>query len=165
MTIAMLLAMDRNNGIGIDNKLPWRLPADMAYFRKVTKGRTVLMGRKTHESIGKPLPNRLNVIVTRDPSYKAEGCVVEHSLEEALRRHNPADDELIVIGGAEICKAAMPYTDKLYITHIYHEFAADTFFPEIEASVWEVTSREPGVKDEENPYDYEFVVYERKTGT
>ncbi|KIL39163.1 dihydrofolate reductase [Gordoniibacillus kamchatkensis] len=163
MTISLLLAMDRNRGIGVDNKLPWRLPADLAYFKRLTTGHTVLMGRRTYESIGKPLPNRHNVVVTRDRSYRAEGCEIVHDLEEALRRYEgKGGDELFVIGGGEIFNAALPVADKLYITYIDHEFAADTFFPAVDENAWQLVSREPGVKDERNPYDYEFRVYERR---
>lgn len=161
MTVSFLLAMDRRGGIGIDNKLPWRLPADLAYFKRLTLGHTVLMGRRTYESIGKPLPKRRNIVVTRDRGYKAEGCEVVHDLEAALERFG-REDELFVIGGSEIFKAALPEADKLYITYIDHEFAADTFFPAVEEAQWRLVSREPGVKDERNPYDYEFLVYERR---
>jgi dihydrofolate reductase len=161
MTISLLLAMDRNNGIGIDNKLPWRLPADMAYFKRLTEGHTVLMGRRTYESIGRPLPNRRNVVVTRDRSWRAAGCEVVHDLGEALERYG-REDELFVIGGGEVFAAVMPFADKLYITRIEHEFAADTFFPAVDESVWRLVSRVPGVKDERNPYDYAFLVYENR---
>lgn len=157
--ITFILAMDRNRGIGVDNKLPWHLPADLKFFRLTTTGHAVLMGRKTYESIGKPLPNRTNVVLTRDPEYKAEGVTVIHSPEEAVRQFE--DGELFVIGGAEIFNHLMPYADKLLVTHIDHEFEADTYFAEIPESEWRVTSRTPGVTDEKNPYRFEFVTYER----
>jgi dihydrofolate reductase len=125
-------------------------------------GHTVLMGRKTYESIGNPLPKRRNVILTRDREYHAEGCETVHSVEEALERYrSEADGELFVIGGAEVYKLFMPHADKLYVTEIAEQFEADTFFPEIDASVWKAAAREKGVKNEKNPYEYEFVTYER----
>ncbi|MDF2958422.1 MAG: dihydrofolate reductase [Paenibacillus sp.] len=162
MTISMIYAMDEQRGIGIDNKIPWRLPEDMAFFRRTTSGHTVLMGRKTYESIGKPLPKRRNVILTRDSRFTAEGCEVVHSVEAALEQfRNEADEELFVIGGAEIYGLFMPHADRLYVTEIAHRFEADAFMPEIDASEWKVSSRVKGIKDDKNPYDYEFVTYER----
>jgi len=165
MIISMIFAMDEQRGIGVDNKIPWRLPEDMAFFRKTTSGHTVLMGRKTYDSIGKPLPKRRNVILTRDKSFAVEGCEVVHSVEEALERFgggsSAADDELFVIGGAEVYSLFLPHADKLYITEIAHRFEADTFLPEIDLSQWTVTSRVKGIKDDKNRYDYEFVTYER----
>ncbi|TDF94066.1 dihydrofolate reductase [Paenibacillus piri] len=162
MTISMIFAMDERRGIGIDNKIPWRLPEDMAFFRKTTNGHTVLMGRKTYESIGKPLPKRHNVILTRDSGFKADGCEVVHSVDEALKRYaGVPDEELFIMGGAEVYSLFMPHADKLYITEIAHSFEADTFMPEIDAAQWKAVSRTTGVKDEKNRYDYEFVTYER----
>lgn len=161
MTISLLLAMDRNNGIGFENKLPWRLPADLKYFKETTLGHTIVMGRKTFEAIGsKPLPGRLNVVLTRDRGFEAEGCETAHSLEETLERYG-GEDELFIIGGGEIFVKAMPYADKLYITVIDHEFQVDTYFPEVDAAEWRIASERPGVRDERNPYDYVFRVYER----
>ncbi|MED4599510.1 dihydrofolate reductase [Paenibacillus validus] len=165
MTISYILAMDEARGIGVDNRLPWHLPADLAYFRKKTTGSTILMGRKTYDSIGKPLPKRTNVILTRDASFQAEGCTVIRSVEEAAQVYGRGgrneEEELFVIGGAEVFQLLMPYADRLYITEIAHRFEADTFFPELEPLEWREVSRERGVKDEKNPYDYDFVVYER----
>ncbi|WP_283942837.1 MULTISPECIES: dihydrofolate reductase [Paenibacillus] len=162
--ISFILAMDEERGIGVDNQLPWHLPADLAFFKKVTSGHTILMGRKTYESIGRPLPKRRNVIMTRDPKFAAEGCEVVHSVEEALQvcGGREAEGELFVIGGADIFRSWMPVADKMYVTHIAHRFAADTFFGDIDMAEWTVVSREKGPKDEKNPYDYEFVVYERR---
>jgi dihydrofolate reductase len=158
--ITFILAMDRNRAIGVNNKLPWRLPADLKFFKETTTGHAVLMGRRTYESIGKPLPNRTNVVLTRDPDYRAEGVRVFHSPEEAVREFD-GEKELFVIGGAEIFKQLLPYADKLIVTHIDHEFAADTFFTQVHAEDWKVVSRVPGTTDEKNPYSYEFVTYER----
>jgi dihydrofolate reductase len=158
--ISLVLAMDRKGGIGIGNKMPWRLPAEQAYFRRLTTGHTVLMGRLTHESIGRPLPQRHNVVVTRDPGYRTEGCEVVHSLDAALKRFG-RDGELFVIGGGEIYKAALPMADRLYITRIEHEFAADTYFPAVDEAQWRLVSEQPGVRDKNNDYEYVFLVYER----
>lgn len=161
MLVSFIVAMGRNKSIGANNQLPWRLPADLAYFKRVTMGHPIVMGRKTYESIGRPLPGRTNVIVTRDPAFRAEGCVVVHTPEEAIARCGEAE-ELFVIGGAEIFRLFMPHADKLYITHIDEDFEADTFFREFVESEWTLESEEPGVKDERNPYDYAFRVYSRK---
>jgi dihydrofolate reductase len=157
--ISLLVAMDTNRVIGKDNDLPWHLPADLKYFKNVTIGHPIIMGRKTHESIGRPLPGRENIIITRDKSYKAEGCKVVNSIEETLVS---GDREVFVIGGAEIFKQVLPDADRIYITYIEDEFEGDTFFPEIDDSEWMVISKEKGPKDDKNPYDYYFVVYERK---
>lgn len=163
MTISLLLAMDRNNGIGLGNKMPWRLPADLAYFKALTLGHTIVMGRRTFESVGsKPLPGRRNVVLTRDSSFRAEGCETAHSLEEALQRY-AGEEELFIVGGGEIYAKSMPYADKLYITVIDHEFEVDTHFPQVNEAEWRIASEKPGVRDERNPYDYVFRVYERRT--
>src|SRR5690606_308269 len=159
--ISLLVAMDKNRLIGKDNDLPWRLPADLAYFKRVTMGHPIIMGRKTYDSIGRPLPGRENIIVTRDTSYKMEGCKVIHSIDEILKLNEEHDQELFVIGGAEIFKEILPYSDRLYITEIDEEFEGDTYFPAFDKSEWKVISEEKGVKDEKNPYDYTFMVYEK----
>ncbi len=158
--ISLLFAMGKNHVIGKNNDLPWRLPEDLKWFKQVSTGHTVIMGRKTFESIGKPLPNRKNIIVTNDKEYKAEGCIVTHSIEEALQQDG---DETIVIGGAKIYEQVLDDADRLYMTYIDEEFEGDTFFPEYDESEWELTSKEKGIKDEKNPYDYYFCVYDRKT--
>lgn len=158
--ISLLVAMDNNRLIGKDNDLPWHLPADLAYFKRVTMGHSIIMGRKTFESIGRPLPGRENIIITRNKEYKADGCKVIHSIEEVLEmNHN--DKELFIIGGAEIFKEVFPHADRLYITEIDAVFTGDTFFPSFPLSEWQKTSSEKGTRDEKNPYDYNFVVYER----
>jgi dihydrofolate reductase len=154
-----IVAMDRNRAIGYRGKLPWHLPADLKFFKETTTGHTILMGRKTYESIGKPLPKRTNVVLTRNPSFHAEGVQVVHSLKEAVQKFE--GDQLFIIGGAEIFTALLPAADKLIVTHIDHEFEADTYFPAIPEQEWRITSRRPGITDEKNPYVYEFVVYER----
>jgi dihydrofolate reductase len=159
MSISFIVAMDIQQAIGQGNDLPWRLPADLAYFKRKTLNHTVLMGRKTYESIGKPLANRTNVIITTNEDYKAEGCIVVHSVEEAAAQF--AEEEVFVIGGAEIFRLFMPIVDRLYITLIEHEFEADTFFPDFDVEEWSLVSSEDGVTDEKNPYTYSFLVYEK----
>lgn len=157
--ITFVVAMDRRGGIGFRNKLPWHLPADLRFFRETTTGHVILMGRKTYEAIGRPLPNRTNVVLTRDRTFRPEGVTVLHTVEEALRLYG--EEELYVIGGAEIFKLLLPLADKLVVTRIDQEFEADTFFPEIGEEQWRITSRVPGITDEQNPYSYEFLTYER----
>ncbi|WP_449536640.1 dihydrofolate reductase [Ferdinandcohnia sp. Marseille-Q9671] len=159
--ISLLLAMDKNQLIGKDNDLPWRLPADLAYFKRVTMGHPIIMGRKTYDSIGRPLPGRENIIVTRDKTYHAEGCKVIHSIEEIVTLSENTEQELFVIGGAEIFKEILPYSDRLYITEIEEEFEGDTYFPAFDKADWKVISKEKGIKDEKNQYDYTFLVYEK----
>lgn len=154
--------MDNNRVIGKNNDLPWSLPADLAYFKKVTMGHPIVMGRKTYESIGRPLPGRENIIITRNREYSVDGCTVLHSLEDVKQVVDANDKETFIIGGAEIFKEAFPIADKLYITHIDEEFDGDTYFPAFPDSEWKEVSREKGIKDEKNPYDYYFTVYERK---
>ena len=158
--ISLIAAMDLNGVIGNDNKLPWRLPADLAYFKKVTTGHTIIMGRKTFESIGKPLPNRKSVILTTDQELQAEGCAVVHSVPEALKFNE--DEEVFVIGGAKVFAEFIPYAERLYITLIEEFFEGDTFFPEIDHICWQRISQTKGDRDERNPFEYYFLVYERK---
>lgn len=159
--ISMVFAMDKNRTIGSNNQLPWRLPADLAYFKKVTMGHPVVMGRKTHESIGKPLPGRQNVILTKNREYSSEGCIIVHSVEDVLHRFQK-EAEVCIIGGSEIFKLFLPTANRLHITHIDYEFDGDAFFPEIHPEEWVEVSRKQGVTDEKNPYTYFFVVYDKK---
>lgn len=160
MSISFIFAMDRNRAIGKDNQLPWHLPADLKFFKAATWGHPILMGRKTYQSIGKPLPGRRNVVITQDPTFTAEGCDIVHTLEEAAEQF--CREELFVIGGAEIFRLFLPHADRMYITRIEHEFAADVFFPETNMEDWVLVSSEQGVQDEKNPYIYYFQIYERK---
>ncbi|WOZ36352.1 dihydrofolate reductase [Paenibacillus polymyxa] len=160
MSISMIWAMAQNGVIGRDNSLPWRLPRDMAFFKEQTINKTVLMGRKTWESFGgKSLPNRCNVVLTRDESYQAEGAEVIHTLEEGLQLAQ--QEELMVIGGAEIYSLFWPHADRLIVTRIEETFEGDTTFPDLDWSDWTIVSETPGIKDDKNLYDYRFVVYER----
>ncbi|MFE1243320.1 dihydrofolate reductase [Fictibacillus sp. NPDC058756] len=156
--ISFVVAMDENRAIGKDNDLPWYLPNDLKHFKKTTMGKPIVMGRKTYESIGKPLPGRENIVVTRDKSYKAEVTTIVHSVDEVLQMNA---DEICVIGGTEIFKMFLPVADRLYITEIHHTFDADTYFPELNNNEWKELSRTEGIVDEKNKYPHEFVVYEK----
>jgi dihydrofolate reductase len=160
--ISLIAAIGRNNELGKGNTLLWSMPTDMKHFRETTTGHTVIMGRKTFESIGKPLPNRKNIVITRDKNYLRHSVDVAYSLDEALKLISNKNEEVFVIGGAEIYKQTMPIADKLYITHIQaEEKEADAFFPEIIPIVWNEISHEEHKKDEKNPFNYTFSMYER----
>lgn len=159
MTISMIAAASLNGVIGANNRLPWRLPADMAYFVAETKGKTVLMGRKTFESLKGPLKNRTNVILSRTLTEAPEGCVLVRSAEEALARFG--DRDLMVIGGEEIYRLMLPYADRVLLTEIDQAFEGDAYFPELSPREWKLTSRTAGVRDEKNDLPYAFAVYER----
>lgn len=166
MHIALIWAMARNGVIGRDNKLPWYLPEDLKYFKRVTTGKPVIMGRKTYDSIGRPLPNRTNIVVTRDASLTLEGVKVVTSLDDALdiaRAESVISDveEVIVMGGAEIYAQALPHADRLYVTLVHAEVEGDAFFPPIDLGAYQELAREDFNAEGPNPYDYSFVVYER----
>jgi|TARA_Y100000310_G_scaffold105294_1_gene103705 dihydrofolate reductase len=151
MMISLIAAMGRNRVIGKDNSLPWKLPEDMKRFKELTSGKTVIMGRKTFESIGRPLPNRKNIIITRDQNYKAEGCIVVHSVEDALK--NADNNEVMVIGGAQIYDLFLSKANKMYLTLIDHDFEGDAYFPEYNKDEWKEVSREEG-KSENNKFAF-----------
>ncbi|KKP79773.1 MAG: Dihydrofolate reductase [Parcubacteria group bacterium GW2011_GWB1_35_5] len=159
--ISLIAAIGKNNELGKKNALLWNLPADMKHFRETTSGYTVIMGQKTFESIGRPLPNRRNIVLTQDKNFKQEGVEIVYSPEEAETLLDK-DTENFVIGGGMIYKLFIDKADKLYITHVDAEFSdADTFFPEIIPVVWNETSHEEHTKDSENPFDYTFSIYEK----
>ncbi|UOF89241.1 dihydrofolate reductase [Fodinisporobacter ferrooxydans] len=158
--ISFVVAMSKHRVIGFHNRLPWHLPEDLKYFKQLTTGHTVIMGRKTYESIGKPLPNRKNVILTRDKAYRQAGCTVLHALADG--RTLWEEQDVFVIGGAEIFQLFFPIADQLYITYIDHDFAGDTFFPAFSTEEWQLTESAKGIKNEKNPYDYYFQTYARK---
>jgi len=160
--ISLIAAIGKNNELGKGNTLLWHMPADMKHFKELTSAHAVLMGRKTFESLGCPLPNRRNIVITRDVKYKTEGAEVVHSISEALDLFSDKNEEIFVIGGAEIYKQFMPIADKLYITHIGAEDSeADAFFPEIIPIVWNEISHKEHEKDEKNIFPYTFSVYEK----
>ncbi|XJZ25878.1 dihydrofolate reductase [Bacillota bacterium Lsc_1132] len=160
--ISFIWAMDENRVIGKNNQLPWRLPEDLKFFKRVTMGHPVAMGRKTHESIGRLLPGRENIVITRNTDFFCEGCTVFHSVEGFVSYANQLDEEVFVIGGAEIFRSLLRFASRFYITYIHEQFDGDTFFPPIDLSNWELLSREKGLKNEQNPFDYEFCMYGRK---
>jgi len=160
--ISLIAAVGENNELGKGNDLVWRLPNDQKFFRDTTLGHPIIMGRKTFESLGRALPKRRNVIITRNKDYKAEGAEVVSSLEEALDLVRDEKEEVFVIGGEEIFRQSMQIADRLYITHIDAEDpGADTFFPEIIPVVWNEISRDERKKDAEHPFDYVISIYER----
>lgn len=161
MSISMIWAMAENGVIGKDNDIPWHLPLDFAYFKEQTLGKRMLMGRKTWESLGgKPLKGRTSIVITRDTGFQAEGAQVIHTLEEALAEGRK-DDELMIIGGAEIYGMMLPYADKLLVTRIHEDFEGETKFPDVPWEEWKEVSSVQGIRNEQNPYDYRFYVYER----
>lgn len=157
--ISLIWAMDENRVIGLQNQLPWRLPEDLKFFKRMTLGHVIVMGRKTCESIGKPLPGRENIVITRDAGFCPDGYSIMNSIEELLDFSMKKDEEVFVIGGAEIFKEILPHADKLYLTLIHDQFKGDTFFPVFDLDNWQLETREIGLKDERNPYDYEFLIY------
>ena len=158
MTVSLIVAVSQNGVIGSNNKLPWRLPADLKHFKELTMGHPVIMGRKTYESIGKSLPGRTNLVVTRQGKFKTEGCQVVHSVEEAIRFCGNTD-EIFIIGGASIYQEALPYADKIYLTRIHKDFEGNARLFDLDEKVWKVTSREPGG---EGTLAHTFFIYEKR---
>ena len=156
--ITIIAAIAENNALGKDNQLIWHLPADLKRFKQVTLNHHIIMGRKTFESLGKPLPNRTSIIITRNKDYKVADCIVVNSLNKALEAAEK-DENPYILGGAEIYKQAIKIADKLDLTFIHHTFNADAFFPTIDPSIWKETSREDFKADENNKYNYSFVTY------
>jgi dihydrofolate reductase len=159
--ITIIAAIANKNALGKDNDLIWNLPADLKRFKKTTSGHHIIMGRNTFESIGKPLPNRTTVIITRNKYYKAQGCIVVHSLEEALKIAI-TDNSPFIIGGAQIYEQALSIADRLDITEVHHSFEADAFFPNIDLTNWKEDTRINFEADKKNKYNYSFVSYSRK---
>ena len=159
--VSLIVAMAGNRVIGRKNRLPWRLPADLQRFKALTMGKPIVMGRKTWESIGRPLPGRTNIVVTRDVGYQAEGCVVVHSVDQALEVA-AGTDEVMVIGGANLYKQLLDRADRLYLTHVMADIEGDTWFPEFDIAQWKELERESHSSDEKNEFDYEFVTLERR---
>ncbi len=163
MIISAIVATARNNVIGKDNDIPWYLPADLKYFKKTTLGHHIIMGRKSFVSIGRPLPKRTNIIITRDPFFVASGCVVVHSLPEAIRvARDNGEEEVFIIGGGQIYEQAMPLLNKIYLTEVDTMVDGDVFFPSINQEEWEEVGRENHQPDEKNEYAYTFVILEKK---
>lgn len=159
--IKLIVAKASNNVIGNENDLIWHLPNDLKHFKNLTTNHPIVMGRKTYQSLGRPLPNRTNIVITRDSNFKDDKVVITYSVEEAIEKAKEINEDFFIIGGGNIYKQAMPFVDELYITEVHHEFDGDTYFPEIDEDVFEETSREHHLKDEKHPYAYSFVSYKR----
>ena len=163
MIISLLVALDEHNGIGKDNRLPWHLSADLKRFKALTMGHHVIMGRKTYESIGRPLPGRVMVIVTRNPEYQADGCLIAYSLEEALDIARQAgESEAFVIGGGQIFAQALPLADRIYLTRVHTVAEADVFFPEFDERDWSIQDVSEVPADEKNQFASTFIVLAKR---
>jgi len=160
MKISIIVAMADDRVIGRDGQLPWHLPADLKHFKQTTMGKPILMGRKTYESIGRPLPGRTNIVITRDSTYTAEGCVVVTSIEAAMAAAGE-QDEVMVVGGAELYRQLLPRAETLYMTRVHAVFDGDIRFPVISNSDWHQVARSDYEADENNPHDYSFIRLER----
>ncbi|MFM8445194.1 MAG: dihydrofolate reductase [Methylococcus sp.] len=160
MRISLIVAMAENRVIGVDNRMPWHLSADLQRFRRITLGKPMLMGRRTHQSIGRPLPGRRNIVLTADPGFVAAGCEVVHSLDAALAAAEDAD-ELMVIGGASLYRELLPHAGRIYLTLIHRVFDGDTFFPEVDWTEWREVARQAVLDDRDSGLPYSFIDYER----
>jgi len=162
MKLSIIVAVSENNVIGIDNQLPWHLPADLKYFKNLTSGHPIIMGRKTFESIGRPLPNRENIVITRDAAFHHEGIVIKHSIEEAIQYCRTKDDEIFIIGGDTIYQQTISWVNRIYYTRVHVSLEHGTaFFPVLNMEEWKLVQSEYHIKDEKNQYDYTFEVYDR----
>lgn len=161
--ISLLVAMDKKHVIGFENEMPWHLPNDLKYFKEKTTDHAIIMGRKTFDSIGRVLPNRRNIVLTRQQTDFPKGVEVIHDIDSIyqLNRENPSQ-ELFVIGGGDLFEQVLPYADRMYITEIDEEFPGDTYFPRFKAEEWLLASKVKGDKNMNNPYDYYFLQYDRK---
>ena len=161
MTVSLVVAAAKNNVIGRDGELPWHLPDDLRHFKRLTTGKPVIMGRRTFESIGRPLPDRRNIVMTRDPDYVATGCDVVTSVSDAL---DLAGDgmEVMVIGGGQVYRDFLPRADRIYLTRVQADIEGDTHFPEIDASDWMLVSSEHHDTDEKHAWAFEMMVFERR---
>ena len=161
--LSIIVAISKNNVIGKDNKLIWHLPEDLKRFKKLTTGHTIIMGRKTFESLGRVLPNRKHIVITNNANIQIEDENVEliHDIK-MLNKYINSEEENFIIGGATIYKLLMPYANKMYITRINEEFEGDVYFPELDKKVWKEIEREKGIRNEKNPFNYEYVTYIRK---
>lgn len=164
-SVSMIVAMAENRVIGRDNKLPWYLPGDLKYFKATTLGKPIIMGRKTYQSIGRPLPGRANIVVSRNSSFEAQGVKVVASLDQALKLASDIAfidgvGEVVVIGGAQLYAEALPRIDRLYLTLVHAEVQGDAYFPDFSFARWQQVSREDFDASGPNPYNYSFIVYD-----
>ena len=164
MRKSIIVAVDQNNGIGYRSRMPWHLPAELKRFKSLTMGHHMVMGRKTYESIGKPLSGRTTIVVTRNLDYQAEGCLIAHAVKEALElAASRGENETFICGGTQIYREVLEETDRLYLTRIHAKFQVDTFFPNLDLSSWREISAEFRPSDEKNPYAFTFFIYERRS--
>jgi dihydrofolate reductase len=162
MTTSFLVAADENNLIGKDNQLPWHLPADLKYFKSLTDGHCIIMGRKTFESLKKPLPNRTHIVISRQKDYAPEGVIVVHSIEDGIAEcKNRGEKEAFIIGGAEIFKQSLSLADRIYLTRIHNTFEGDTYLPDLDLKELKLVKKEDHEPDEKNNWAYSFMVYEK----
>ena len=159
--LSIIVAVAQNNVIGCQNRLIWHISEDLKYFKNRTSGHAVIMGRKTFESIGRPLPKRKNIIITNDTLYSAEGCVISHSLNDAIKAAQP-DDEVFIIGGGSIYREALPIANRIYLTQIHKDYEGDTYFPELNREEWKEIERTDFERGENFEYPFSFIVYQRK---
>lgn len=161
--IKILVAFDENRVIGKNNELIWHLPADLKRFKALTTGHVIIMGRKTYDSIGKPLPNRTTIVISRTAGLQIEGVICTTSIEEAiLKAKSLSREDIFIVGGAEIYALSLAVADQILVTQLHDIFEGDAFFPEILADQWMVTEKERGVTDEKNPYQYSYITYSKK---
>ncbi len=160
MRVSLITAMSLNRVIGLNGKMPWHLPADLKRFQSLTMGKPIIMGRKTFESIGKPLPGRTNIVVTRSDTFNPEGCQMAHSLCEAIAKSGNAPD-IMVIGGEYLYRQMIPYTDRMYFTIIHTETQGDVYFPEVNMSEWKEVERVERPADDKSIFDLSFIVYDK----
>lgn len=162
MIVSAILAATKNNVIGKDNNIPWHLSADLKYFKKTTLNHHIIMGRKTYSSIGKALPKRTNIIITRNPYFIVSNCIVMHSIDEALEfALENGEEEVFIIGGGEIYKQSMPYLDKIYLTEVDLKVKGDAYFPKLDDKEWKIISTDHHPADEKNDFAYTFKILER----
>lgn len=161
--IKILVAFDENRVIGKNNALIWHLPADLQRFKALTTGHVIIMGRKTYESIGRPLPNRTTIAISRQAEFNPEGIIVVNSMDEAiLKAKSISREDIYIVGGAEIYQLSLVHADQIWVTQLHDIFDGDTYFPEIHTDTWEVVAHERGITDEKNKFQYSFLTYQRK---
>lgn len=162
--LSFIVAMDKNSAIGFENKMPWHLPNDLKFFKEKTTGHTIVMGRKTFESIGRVLPNRKHIVLTKSEVELPKEVDVVSDIQSIIEMaEENKEEELFVIGGGKVFKQILPYADRLYVTVIDETFEGDVFFPSISSDEWKEVSKEKGIKNEDNPHDYYFIQYDRKS--
>lgn len=163
MKISIIVAVAENNVIGKKGSIPWHLPEDLKHFKKITSGHHVIMGQTTFESIGRPLPKRVSVVLTKDRNFESSSCIITHSLIEALKTAEKAgENEVFFIGGGSVYEQALPLASKLYLTRVHARINGDVFFPKIDPTVWKLVLCETHQKDPENPYAFDFCIYQKR---